>query len=698
MSGYHNGSFGENSLINRAEFAKVITLIYSSTVPALYTTVLPFRDTANSAWYSPYIVYVYGNGIMTGYPDRTFRPDSPITFFEAAKVLAVIYRMKVDTNGGNWYEGSVRALADAHAIPLSITNFDQYLTRGQLADIVYRLDSGNRNQTSQRYSDLDNTGSGAIGEDCGNSRNIQVTIDSRDATPSVGGSLTYEIHVKNCGYDDERVDVSADLDAQVVYDSSSDRGSLNGSRTVQWRNLDVRSGDEQVITLQVHLLYNVRNNDRIDLNVHVRDSDNNSDSATHSVYSVGSSANSYCYYDANNKYICTNNYSNTNGCYYDANNNYICNNNADNCYNDSYGRYVCRNVTNNGCYYDSNNRYICNDDNNCDDCYYDSRGRYICRDGSRSRCTTNSHSNNNCYFDSNYNYICNNNSNGDLAITITGDSTQPEPDDVIRYTVRVRNGSSNGRPFTIRALFSPDLTFVSGSDSVQIDDHRTVVWNSVYIDGYETDELTLKLKVRTGASHGERLDVNVTATNSSGLSASETATVYVRNVSNNTNCYYDSYNNYVCNNTNSCYYDSFGHYNCNNANNCSYDNYGQYTCTNGGNLSVVLRADSNSVRIGDIVRTYITLTNNLSRDEYIDLSSSLDADLSYVSASHSTDSTSGGFIEWDRIFVRSNSTTTVTLDARVTTYARTSDQLRVNVTAVGSVDTATATEYIDVRN
>ena len=738
MSGYSNGSFGEGNTVNRAEFSKVITLIYSSTVPPIYTTLLPFRDTVNNAWYTPYIVYVYGNGLLTGYPDNTFHPDSPISFAEAAKVLAIVYHLKVTTNGSNWYEGSVRALANEKAIPTSITSFDAYLTRGQLADMVYRLDSGNRNQPSQTYDDIARTGGSINTSDCGNNKSVQVTIDPQDTTPSVGGSLIYGIHVRNCTDRDEQVDVSAILDSQVSYDYSSDGGFVNGRRTVNWNNVDVQSGDEHTLTLHVRLQNYITNHDRIDLTVRATGLNSDTDSATNTVYVSGSNTganncytDSYgqytcnnnncnnsqnsnnCYYDSNNNYICNNNnnnncnntsgngycyydsvgryickYLNDSGnCYYDSNNNYICNNgnNSNNCYYNSNNQYICNNSNNNNnnCYYDSNNNYICNSNNNCgNNCYYDSNGRYICSDASSGNCN-NGNNSNNCYYDSNNNYICNN--YGTNNLTIIPDSTQPQPDDVVRYTVRLRNTTGSSRAFTIRAQFSPDLTFVSGSNSVQVTDNRSVYWNYVYIDAYQTEELTLKLKVRTGASDGERLDVNVSAAdNNGGQAVSQIATVNVLNYhrNNSGNCYYDSYGRYVCNNTDSCYYNS----------------YGQYTCNNGGNVSLSLRTDSSNARSGDVVRTYITLTNNQNRDDYIDLQANLDPNLTYTSASNSPDSSRNGFIEWNRLFLRANRTSTITLETRIASYARIGSQLRINVTAAGSTNTAADSAYINVRS
>lgn len=38
-----------------------------------------FSDVAEDAWYAPHVAHITGLGIMTGYPDGTFRPDEPVT-------------------------------------------------------------------------------------------------------------------------------------------------------------------------------------------------------------------------------------------------------------------------------------------------------------------------------------------------------------------------------------------------------------------------------------------------------------------------------------------------------------------------------------------------------------------------------------------------------------------------------------------
>lgn len=82
--------------------------------------------------------------MIGGYSDGTFRPADPINFVEAAKIIAV-----ADTVGYGppdlppettvWYERFVQYLEQRRAVPSSIAVFDQPLSRGEMAEIIWRL-------------------------------------------------------------------------------------------------------------------------------------------------------------------------------------------------------------------------------------------------------------------------------------------------------------------------------------------------------------------------------------------------------------------------------------------------------------------------------------------------------------------------------------------------------------------------------
>ncbi len=73
--------------VTRAEFIKM--LVRSLSCRYEYMGVKTgFPDVDSKLWYAGYITYAVKNGWINGYADGDFRPNSPITRAEAAKILA----------------------------------------------------------------------------------------------------------------------------------------------------------------------------------------------------------------------------------------------------------------------------------------------------------------------------------------------------------------------------------------------------------------------------------------------------------------------------------------------------------------------------------------------------------------------------------------------------------------------------------
>jgi hypothetical protein len=97
ISGYPDNTFRPANTITRAEFAKIIVLAASSQVP--YTTQSSFSDVPNNHWALRYIEVAKERNIISGYPDGTFRPNNPITRAEIAKMAVVAGQFAIDKSG-----------------------------------------------------------------------------------------------------------------------------------------------------------------------------------------------------------------------------------------------------------------------------------------------------------------------------------------------------------------------------------------------------------------------------------------------------------------------------------------------------------------------------------------------------------------------------------------------------------------------
>lgn len=138
VMGYEDGTYRENKPINRAEFTKIIVYAAVGQEPIEHAGRC-FPDVATGDWFYPYVCYAERMNIIGGYPDGTFQPANNIAFSEAAKIIVLGFGYSVDTSIKPWYKPYTDFLESKNAIPKSIDRFDKPLSRGEMAEIIYRL-------------------------------------------------------------------------------------------------------------------------------------------------------------------------------------------------------------------------------------------------------------------------------------------------------------------------------------------------------------------------------------------------------------------------------------------------------------------------------------------------------------------------------------------------------------------------------
>lgn len=151
------GNVRLNDHVNRAEALKIILLAQSKfaldiekakiSMPPLSL----FPDVSQSQWYAPYIEVGFRNGLIKGYPDGRFWPQGGVKVSEAAAMLVRSYGESTATatfltshdlpnQTGQWYTGILSVLHARNAVmPGSRLSAGNYMTRGQLFDMVYRM-------------------------------------------------------------------------------------------------------------------------------------------------------------------------------------------------------------------------------------------------------------------------------------------------------------------------------------------------------------------------------------------------------------------------------------------------------------------------------------------------------------------------------------------------------------------------------
>lgn len=129
----------------------------ASTRPPHFTKL--FADVRTTDKNAKQICLAMRDGILKGYRDGTYRPDSPITFAEASKLIARAYVLapygETATAVGPWYGAYVDSLSMHKAIPMTINNLNQKMTAADTAEILRRLSSGTMSLSSRTYGELD---------------------------------------------------------------------------------------------------------------------------------------------------------------------------------------------------------------------------------------------------------------------------------------------------------------------------------------------------------------------------------------------------------------------------------------------------------------------------------------------------------------------------------------------------------------
>lgn len=159
IEGYSDGTYRPYNEINRAEFTKILigSQFTEEDLDDCDVEDLEFSDIDLDEWYAPYLCIAKNQDWIEGYSDGTFHPDSEINFVEAAKIVGMGYGLE-ESADNIWYQPYVEFLEEAGAIPPSVNSFSSKITRGEMAEIIYRVDSGEPNEDSLSYDDLESGG------------------------------------------------------------------------------------------------------------------------------------------------------------------------------------------------------------------------------------------------------------------------------------------------------------------------------------------------------------------------------------------------------------------------------------------------------------------------------------------------------------------------------------------------------------
>mgnify|MGYP000507995147 CR=1 FL=1 len=149
LLGYEDGTVRPNGSISRAEVATVLFRLLKDDVRMQNLTKdNAYSDVSDTAWYAAAVSTLSKMGIISGYPDGTFRPNAPITRAEFAAMIARFDETakSADTPftdiSGHWAENAIgKAYGNGWVEGSSKTVFcpESNLTRAETATLLNRV-------------------------------------------------------------------------------------------------------------------------------------------------------------------------------------------------------------------------------------------------------------------------------------------------------------------------------------------------------------------------------------------------------------------------------------------------------------------------------------------------------------------------------------------------------------------------------
>ena len=149
LLGYEDGTVRPNGSISRAEVATVLFRLLKDDVRMQNLTKdNAYSDVSDTAWYAAAVSTLSKMGVISGYPDGTFRPNAPITRAEFAAMIARFDETakSADTPftdiSGHWAENAIgKAYGNGWIKGSNKTVFcpESNLTRAETATLLNRV-------------------------------------------------------------------------------------------------------------------------------------------------------------------------------------------------------------------------------------------------------------------------------------------------------------------------------------------------------------------------------------------------------------------------------------------------------------------------------------------------------------------------------------------------------------------------------
>lgn len=157
MSGDPDGNLRLDDYVSRAEFTKiaVASSAYKNSV-ATNLAISPFPDVTYKHWAAPYVRVGVTCGIVSGYPDATFKPEDTVLYEEAITMLLRVLGYTDDDFGVSWPAGQIGLAENLDMTENVDCSAGELMNRRQVAQLVYNtLKTKQKNSSSDLLSVFD---------------------------------------------------------------------------------------------------------------------------------------------------------------------------------------------------------------------------------------------------------------------------------------------------------------------------------------------------------------------------------------------------------------------------------------------------------------------------------------------------------------------------------------------------------------
>ncbi len=138
MSGDPDGNLRLDDYVSRAEFTKlaVAASSYKNSV-ATNLAISPFPDVTYKHWAAPYVRVGVTGGIVSGYPDGTFKPEDTVLYEEAITMLLRVLGYTDSDFGVSWPAGQIGLAGNLDMTDDVDCSAGEIMNRRQVAQLVY---------------------------------------------------------------------------------------------------------------------------------------------------------------------------------------------------------------------------------------------------------------------------------------------------------------------------------------------------------------------------------------------------------------------------------------------------------------------------------------------------------------------------------------------------------------------------------